>query len=112
MANRILVLNEALPARLERKLRADAKARNATMNDRANTIIATHYGLSDVTSGQAYQAPTADRFRLRVTEHLRDALAQDAANNRATIRGIALNILAGFYELPPVDIRRRPRSPG
>lgn len=106
------MFNEKLPSRLGQKLRADAKARNATMNDRANTIIAAHYGLPEETSGAGYQAPTADRFRLRVPEHLRDALAQDAASSRATIRGIALNILASYYELPPVDARRRPRSSG
>jgi hypothetical protein len=108
--SRILVFNEELPPKLEKKLRSDAKARNATMNDRANTIIASYYGVQEITTGQPYQAPSASRFRLRVPEHLRDELAQDAARQRATIRGIALNILLGHYELPPVEAARRPRS--
>jgi len=110
MAKRILVFNEELPTKLGKKLQADAKKRNATMNDLANSIIASHYGVQDFTSGQAYQVPTADRFRLRVPEHLRDSLAQDAASKRATIRGVALNILAGHYGLKSVAAGRRPRS--
>ena len=107
---RILVFNEELPAGLGRKLKSDAKKRNATMNDLANSIIANHYGVQDITTGQAYQEPKTDRFRLQVPGHLRDALAQDAASQRATIRGLALNILAEHYGIKPVDARRRPRS--
>lgn len=107
---RILVFNEELPSSLARKLRSDAKKQNVTMNDRANSIISAHYGVEDNPSGQPYQDLTASRFRLRVPEHLRDSLAQDAASQRATIRGISLNILAGHYGLKPVDARRRPRS--
>jgi hypothetical protein len=108
--SRILVFNDELPAKLAKALKADAKKRNVTMNDRANAILAERYAVDEFTSGAEYSAPSAKRFRLKVPEHLRDALAIEAAEKRATIRGITLNILASHYGLEPVETGRRPRS--
>lgn len=108
--SRILVFNDELPAKLAKALKRDAKQRNVTMNDHACAILAAHYSVPEFTSGSPYQAPSSERFRLKVPEHLRDSLAADAASQRATIRGVALNILSGHYGLEPVEAGRRPRS--
>lgn len=108
--SRILILNEVLPERLRAKLEADARKRDMLLNDCACAILCEHYGLECATSGLPYRDGAAERFKLRVPEQLRQAIAVDAAESGATLRGVALNILASHYRLAAIDTHRRPRS--
>lgn len=107
--SRILILNEALPAKLRAKLESDARKHDVLLNDRACSILCERYGLECEESGLRYRK-SSELFKLRVPEQLRRAIGIDAAESGGTIRGVALNILASHYGLAPTDIGRRPRS--
>ena len=106
---RITIINEVLPEKLRAKLERDAKKRNLTLNDCACSILCERYGLECETSGLSYRT-AAERFKLRVPEHLRREISIDAAETSGTMRGTALNILASHYRLAAIDTGRRPRS--
>lgn len=107
--SRITIINEVLPEKLRAKLERDAKKRNLTLNDCACSILCDRYALECETSGLPYRNG-AERFKLRVPEHLRRKISIDAAETTGTMRGVALNILASHYGLAATDTGRRPRS--
>lgn len=103
-----LVVNEEIPQDLRAALQRDAQARNWSLNDVANKVLADHYRVDFSYSGTSYRL-TAPRFKLRVPERIHRKLREEAAHKLQTIRGTALNILSVHFGTERVSPQRRPR---
>ncbi len=103
-----LILNEVLPEEVRQALDEEGARRNLHLNDVAGEILAKHFKLEWSHSGLPYRT-LADRFKLRVPEHLHWKLRMAAALEGHTVRGTALATIAEHYGLPAITPTRRPR---
>lgn len=103
-----LILNEVLPVEVREALDKEGERRNLHLNDIAGEILAKHFKLEWTYSGNEYRT-LAERFKLRVPEHLHWKLRMAAALEGHTVRGTALATIAKHYRLPAITPTRRPR---
>lgn len=102
-------VNEVLPEDLRAALEKDAEQRNLSLNDAAVRVLAREFRVRWESSGTGYRT-SADRFKLRIPEHIHRAIKVRAAREPGgTVRGVSLSILADHYGLEPIAPNRRPR---
>ena len=102
------IVNEILREDLRAALETDAQQRNLSLNDAAVRVLAREFRVRWQSSDGGYRA-SADRFKLRIPEHIHRAIRVRAAREEGTMRGVSLGILADHYGVEPIDLRRRPR---
>jgi len=104
------VLNEVLREDLREQLDQEARDQDITLNDVAGRILAEHYGIKWQDTGARY-SDLKERLKIRVPDTLHRKIRHEyARDQRKTIRGIVLSILAEHYSLEPISAYRRARS--
>jgi hypothetical protein len=104
-----LIVNEELPRPLRRKIEAEAKRSDVTLNDVAGRVLAEHYGLEWEDSGNSFQ-PTGARFRFSVPDEMHRLISGEAAHKLGTMRGVVLSTLAAHFGTKPIAVGRKPRG--
>jgi len=108
-----LVYNERLPEKLRRALLAEARRRDARMNDVAGAILAEHYGMTWASPASSYRVERAKIDKIKVPELLHRRIRQESLRVRGggTMRGIVLTVLADELGVKiDVSKQRRPRK--
>ena len=110
MNNVKLVLNEPLPAELREAMEEEAERLDLTMNDLAVKILSMHFHVAFEPSERSRYKEVSQQFKLRISDDLHMRIRVEAANERATVRGLVISILGAYYGF---DFKsgRRPRKP-
>lgn len=104
------VLNEVVRDDLREQLDREAREWDITLNDVAGRILSEHYGIQWKDTGARY-SELKTRLKIRVPETLhRKIRTEYARDQRKTVRGIVLSILAEHYALESISPYRRSRS--
>lgn len=104
------VVNEVIREDVREQLDREANVWDCTLNDVATRILSDHYQIKWVPTGARY-SELKPRTKLRVPETLHRKIRMEyARDQRKTVRGIVLSILAAHYGLEPISPYRRARS--
>lgn len=100
-----------VPDPVMRKLTADAKRRNVSVNDAAVTVVAAGVGIDRAATGSPFrQPPSTSTLKLSMPEDVRRQLKMDAAASDDTMRGLVIHYLARHYGLRATQTGRRARG--
>lgn len=102
------LLIDAVPRLTRRKLQAEARSEQVSINDVAVAVLCAHYGLEcDPTAPRFYPGKNSPKLYLRIPIEVHRQLRVEAASNGWTQGGLVLKILAEHYGLPVRPANRR-----
>lgn len=99
-----------VPKRLARKLVADAKRNDVSINEVAVRALVSHFGMTREEEDTRYVQGEVENLMLRLPEDVHTRIRMEAAGIRgATNSGVVLAALASHYGLPAHSPVRRSR---